>query len=98
MPTFHIVKGKKGVLVGDPQRNGFIGQRRLTFTAETAPKTPGERYEPCEMVCCSTPDLRKALKLKQVQSIRSFEARNMKAAVQQVPAAPKPKDPGGGNK
>lgn len=100
MPTFCIVKGKQGVLVGDPQRNGFIGQRKLSFTEDTAPKRVGERYEPCKMLCRVTPDLKKALKLKQVVELHRFEARSMKAAVPEMTRLAEKTAPsgGGGNK
>lgn len=94
MRKYYLVRGKKGVLVGDPwKQHGFIGQAPVHFEKGQLPKLAADRWKPCLAVIPKHPEVFKPLQRKQLEIVKEFQANNIKEAMKQLqveqPPAPK---------
>ena len=98
MRKYYIVKGKPGVLVGDPTAPGrFIGQRKLSFT-DGYPKRLADRYEPQFAAAPKEPTILKAFANGSLEKVKEVVAGSLGEVRQEAmkmngpaKAAPKPK-------
>jgi len=81
MRKFYLVRGVKGILVGDPWRpQGFIGQTQLRFAKGELPKCARDRFEPCLAAVPHHPEVMKPLAKGHLEVVEEFWAKNIKEA------------------
>jgi hypothetical protein len=78
MRKYYLVRGKKGILVGDPWRpHGFIGQKKVKLAdGEKMAERAGDRYEPCLAVVPKHREIAKPLKKGRLEVVEEFTAKN----------------------
>ena len=84
MRTYLHVRGKQGVLIGNPFSDKFLGQQLKVLADGERPKNIAGMYEPAESVVPKHADILKHIKRNELELVESFEAPNYQTALKKL--------------
>lgn len=88
MRTYLLVKGKQGVLVGNPFSSQFVGQKKRVLKEGERPRNVADAHEPVLAVVPKHPDIVKHIKRGELDVIEEFQAENYTVALTKLESKP----------